>query len=423
MTPPRAPSPRGLVLFPDPTPIPAERVAHLPGVVFARPSGGAAWSANVTLDGVTATLEPVATFERFPEVLLRHDPRLSEQDRATVRAGRSAVSVALTPPEDGDPFVVRKKLVRLLGRVLGEHGAAALDATAQRVWPREQLDDELAHDAPLHIDQMMTLHAVTQEGDDACTWLHSHGLEELGAFDFDILRPHPTHVRDDSGVVRAAALASVEGRLRPGGDPVRLTNVDLAVDAVDAARFMESGAATDVGLRSTEDHSGMRMVLCDPKSGWGWSKRRPARQFQVELPDGTLVFLSTNASRMAARRARGTYDRLRAIAEEFAGLDLPVLAKLSYEVDGGGPDDREHLWFQIHAFLEDAIEATLTNAPRRIQRLRQGERGRHSIERLSDWVMLTPVGSVAPHSLFKVRELRRERKNVEKRLAERRRST
>jgi hypothetical protein len=210
---------RGYVFFPDPTPIPPERLASLPGLTVTTPPGGAPWSATASLGGVDAGIAPVpeSHFERFPEVLLRHGPRLSDEDRATVRAGRSAISVEISPPPGSDPFEFRKRLIRLLGILLGESGAAAVDVTAQRVWPREQLDDELAHDAPLHVDQMYTLHAVASERSDDCVWLHSHGLEELGGFDFDILRPHPNHVHDLSGVVRGAALASIEGRLRPGG--------------------------------------------------------------------------------------------------------------------------------------------------------------------------------------------------------------
>jgi hypothetical protein len=79
-----------------------------------------------------------------------------------------------------------------------------------------------------------------------------------------------------------------------------------------------------------------------------------------------------------------------------------------------------HLWFKIDAFMEDAVEATLTNAPHRIRALRQGGRGRHSLERLSDWIMLTPIGPIAPHTLFKARELRRDRGTVERMMAARR---
>ena len=214
-----------------------------------------------------------------------------------MRAGRSAISVEISPPAGSDPFELRKRLIRLLGILLGENGAAAVNVTAQRVWPREQLDDELAHDAPLHIDQMYTLHAVAPERSDDCVWLHSHGLEELGGFDFDILRPHPNHVHDLSGIVRGAALASIEGRLHPGGAPLRLTSLELTVDAIDAQTFMQKGASDEVALRAPEEHSGNRVVLCNPKSGLGMvqatsiaplSGRDPGRHARLSF-DGSHV--------------------------------------------------------------------------------------------------------------------------------------
>jgi hypothetical protein len=415
-----APAPLcGLVLFPDPGLLPFTCVSSVPGVTVLPPTNDAVWRATMSVDGLAVTIEPVERFERFPEVLLQHEPRLTEEDRALVRVGRSAVRVISSALPTSDPFEVRKSLARILGKLLGENGAAAIDSVAQRVWTRDELDDELAHDAPLHIDQMYTLHAVTPDGEQTCSWLHSHGLEELGAFDFDVLRPHRSHVADRAGIVRAAALASIEGRLRPGGEPLRLTNLELPVSAVAVEEFMSDGTAADRRLRSADDHSGRRMVLCDPKSGWGWwSKRPPSRLFQVEPPDGTLVFLSVAASQLAARRARGTYGRLRALANEFASLELPVLVKLAYEADRGG-ESREYLWFTVDAFSDDAVEATLVNAPHGIARMQKGERGTHAIERLNDWVIVTPVGSIQPHSLFNARALRSEQGKLEKMLAER----
>jgi uncharacterized protein YegJ (DUF2314 family) len=409
----------GLALFPGPEPLPAARFAGLPAVEFSpRPRSGA-WSAVATLNGVRAELAPADDFSPVPEPLIVHDARLSDTDRDAVRAGRCAVTVSL--PATDNPFRDRKRLVQALRGVLGEDGTAGVDVAGQRVWTRHDLDDEVTHNAELDIEQMYTLHAVTADGGGECHWLHSHGLGELGALDFDVLRPHPMHVSDAAGFVRAIALASVEGRLVAGGEPMRIASVRRTVRAVDAAEFMRKAARGDATLREEDGHTEGRVVLCDPRSWAPWDKPRPSTLFATEPADGGVVFFSTAASKRAASRARDTYPRLLALATDIADLELPVMAKIGYETDGGGSEEREHMWFEVHECHQGELDATLVNQPFRIARMREGQRARHPVERLSDWMVATPLGPITPRALHLVRVLRDERPAIERLIAEHRR--
>ncbi len=416
----------GALLFPGGEPPAIGRFRHLPGFAASPAPRGAPWSAELELGGAHVTLEPMETFDPFPEVLVAHDPRLTDEDRAVVRAVRSAVHVRVEPRTD-DPLHARKRLVLAMGRALGDDGAVALDVAAQRIWTREDLEEELAHDAPLDINQAYVTHAVRHvreaADEDATDWLHSHGLAELGGVDFDILRPHPSHVRDTAGLVRAMALASVEGRLRTDAEPFGPSSLSLEVRGVPAADFMRQAAPEDARLREVELHEERRVVLCDPRARLlpAWlSKPRPSSLFQSELPEGTLVYFSTAASAMAAERARGTFGAFRALFLELSDLELPSLVKLGYPVDQGKPGQREHLWFQVHECFDDAIDATLVNSPHGVSALCQGDRGRHAIDLLSDWEILTPAGSIKPSALHVARILRKDRANIERLLAEHR---
>src|SRR5207248_2514776 len=77
----------------------------------------------------------------------------------------------------------------------------------------EALDDELCHDADLDIESLYTLHAVTgdEAGDEAVIWLHSHGLAEIGLFDFDVLRPSEDLLGRGRDALRAVAFAILDG--------------------------------------------------------------------------------------------------------------------------------------------------------------------------------------------------------------------
>jgi hypothetical protein len=106
-----------------------------------------------------------------------------------------------------------------------------------------------------------------------------------------------------------------------------------------------------------------------------------------------------------AERARGTYDYMRRFAGEFADLELPVMVKLGYPVDGGG-GGQEHLWFTVHETFDDEVEATLENEPFNIADMNAGDRGRHSIGRLTDWVIFTPAGPITPRATGMARAIR-----------------
>lgn len=66
---------------------------------------------------------------------------------------------------------------------------------------------------------------------------------------------------------------------------------------------------------------------------------------------------------------------------------------------------KEHLWFEAHAIGDDTIDATLENKPFAVD-LTPGERAERPLDLLTDWVLMTPAGSVTPRSMSAARSLR-----------------
>lgn len=347
-----------------------------------------------------------------PRELVDHDAGLTASERAEVGRCGTLLSVRM---DGGREHVLRdrKLLLRFLRAVMGGHGVAVLDHLSHRFWSRASLDEELGHDADLDIESVYTLHAITADGGGPCTWLHSHGLAEIGFHDFDVLRPSPGVLGPAGDLLRALAFQIVEGGATPASS-VTLAQPDIRVRLVPVPDFERHASADDAGLRDDPagTHRRGRVVLCEPADGVfaRWSRRvRPSRALSSGLPDEGLIRFSTAASRLMAERARATYDRLRALAEELAELELPVLLKLGYTRDGGEPEDREHLWFEAHALGAERVDATLLNQPFAVERLRAGQRGEHAVELLSDWLVPTPFGPITPRSAVAARFLRERR--------------
>ena len=113
------------------------------------------------------------------------------------------------------------------------------------------LDDELAHDADLDVEALYTIHAVydDESADAGFYWLHTHGLDELGAFDIDVVRPSPLLASNAGDPLRALAFAALEGSVTPSTDCFTLGNPGGVVDLVPADDFNAAAAPEDARLR------------------------------------------------------------------------------------------------------------------------------------------------------------------------------
>lgn len=369
-----------------------------------------------------------ATLEAFqdppipPEIMVNHDARLNDDEKGAVRGAGYAVFVR-AEPRTGNVLTDRKDLLHFLHAAMLDEGIAVLDHSAQAFWSRGALEEELAHDAELDIDAIHTIHFVREDEGKASAdeprafWLHTHGLQEIGFEDFDVLDPADALGAEASELSRALAFAVVEGRLGPGAGAFALTD-GHPVRTVPAREFLARAPKSDHRLyRDTVDdvHVNGHAIVCDPAPGGLLSRLvrgaapRAARFLRGPFPDELLIHFSTAATELMAKRARQMLPVFRALSAELAEFEFPALAKLGYRIDGGEEGASEHLWFQVHGFDGEALDATLLNAPFRIACLQEGQRGSHPLELLSDWAILTPLGSVTPRDTRTLRFIRENR--------------
>lgn len=305
----------------------------------------------------------------------------------------------------------RKNALRFASAVMGREAIGLSDHASYMMWSRESVLEEVAHDADLDVGQLVCVHNVLEDGDDdgerRVLWMHTHGLAKLGAFDIDILNPSDDLAHGEGfDVVRSLMWAIVEGHVSPSESDVMLAHPGGRGCLVPAGQFMAKASAAFTDLRDAEGHTDDRSVVCEKRGGmlgmFG-SKPRPNRFLSSEFRDGMTVPFTAAATELMADRARGTSKLFREFAGEFEEFGATAIAKLGYETDSGG---REHLWFEVHGTTEHDMEATLGNQPFDIARMNAGDRGRHSWDRLSDWRIMTPVGSISPSQLRLARAIR-----------------
>ena len=320
----------------------------------------------------------------------------------------------------------RKSMLWYMRQVLGKDGVVGVDHDSQLFWPPGRLDEELAHDADLDISAVHCLHCITDssmdtpEDERTCTWVHSHGLAELGAFDFDVIRPSRDIVSGAAGdVLRAIAFAIVEGELSRDTPAWEFSYPMQLLRTVPADEFDRSAPASERDCREPEGHTDNRAVICNPvKKGLLRLKSavRANRFLQGEI-DGCVFRFSKPATDLMADRAKKTLSVLERLMDEFAEFigeepwKFGVMAKIGYATDSkeGG---QEHLWFSVQGVRKDTIDATLLNKPFDIARMNPGDRGQHPIEQLTDWTIQTPIGHVTPSDMIAARLIRSQRDKI-----------
>jgi hypothetical protein len=360
------------------------------------------------------------TARRGPEppldAMVQFASGVTEKERETILRDANSALALDVPSRDGDVLRDRKRFLRFMAASLGRDGVVGLDLIAQMFWPPERLADELQHDAALDIIQMHVLHAVTQPDG---MWLHSHGLAEMGFVDFDVLRPAEELLHNQFDLLRSIAFHIVEGSTSGTIEPAIGAQT---IDLVDAERFMGTAAPADRDLRDAEYHTDRRVVCCDPASSgfvgrfFGGKNLRPSSLLSRGMVEGKhLIRFSDLATDLTSARARDSLSLLEPLRGEFEDMKCMAVAKIGYPTDSGN-GGREHLWFEVHGVAGSDIDGTLLNEPFDITGMKAGERRRHSIELLSDWAIVTPIGQLTPRTLEIARKLREHRPEILKAL-------
>lgn len=360
-----------------------------------------------------ATIDcPVASHGPSERFIKLHQGELTETEARFATTATAYLDVAL----DGlgnHVLVDRKSLLRILDALFDPQSVVAYDATAKRFWSRGALEDELAHDAPLSLFSTLAIHAVGDGQRASPIWLHTHGIQDLGAPDIEILGASLDMLRQRESLVLAVVGAVLEGTLKPGGPPVSLVRDWPPLGAVGLSEFLDRASHPSAQERRAAhdpDHDGQRIVITDAPADGRISRlfgQRPSpyAEFTRAIPEHLVFALSPGISRLREERARLTYGQLVALRREFGEANTTALIKLGCPT-GNGPHAREHLWFEALAMTHRTIEARLLSTQPNDAGLAPGSVGTFDTSLLSDWELRTAEGIVSPQSTAVARRLR-----------------
>lgn len=322
--------------------------------------------------------------------------RLTPAEREATRACDWSLGVAAD--FSGSPLHEYHRQLQVL-HTLAPEAVLCYDISA--CWPRPGawLREAAAAATPPSPTALFSIHAVSDEaGRRRKVWLHTHGLLRCGCIELEMLEIPSKEAPPLSELLNATAGLFLDEGTPPPGEPFVVGHgIELLWLPWPTGVTRFSRRATGSFDDRDEIHAVASGVLFAPGRRFlGLFGRRygSPRRYLPLLEGDPLLFVSSLETARMARLALERLDRFRRLQARFGDRDdWLFLVKLGYEIDdAASPEDREHLWFQVHALSGDTVEATLLNQPYSIARLHEGEQGPHSLALLTDWSILCEQG-------------------------------
>lgn len=355
----------------------------------------AIWEFNCTLpDGGRRFSVWAMRSEKVESLHLQHDHQvLSAAEKQALSISVWSVGVMLVfgdAPLDDFHFQLRVLLALAPGAV------AAFDVAAYRLHHPEWLKESAQSAAPPAPTSLFVMHFVSDAGKPG--WIHTHGLDRCGRLELELFDIDPDASRLLSELVNSTAAFFLEQGLPGPGEPVEvgreLTLLWLPWEEALGRKPPKFG-----GGKSDRDevHGKPTAVLFAPGKKvfgfFGSGLESIARHLPV-LEGSPILYVSNSHTRRMEVLSRERLPTLKALFGKLgANEHFKFLVKLGYPtVDPEQYGSREHIWFEVHSFGADHLDATCINQPHSVPTLREGLRGLHDLSLISDWTIFCPVG-------------------------------
>lgn len=390
------------------------------GVTHAAPvapeHAGALWELEIELV-VPGRSEPAlarAWLEPAPHGMLTEGVPWRGVTARDLDGGRHATwAVCVSMGFAANPLADYHAQARLLF-ALAPEAILVLDVNACRPHPRAWLRELAETRIPPSPVALFSIHDVAEPGE-KLHWLHTHGLDRCGLVELDALEVPGERAGLVGELMNSVAAMFLERGLPEPGEAFAVgQGIDLTWLPWSEGLGQVSDGAPGSEKDRDEAHRGARAILFAPKKALFGTKYQSLAVYVPVLEQNPLLYVSSAETERMALLASERLPRFLRLFDRYGQQDKWLfLVKLGYSVDGAEDDsDREHLWFQVHARAPGEVEATLLNAPYRVARLHEGDRGRHALEHLTDWAILCEAGRFDAGSVAELERLLSEQSQL-----------
>lgn len=308
-----------------------------------------------------------------------------------------------------------QRQLKLLDSLVPE-ASIFVDMSSHKLYSGEWLSYTSDFSLPPSLDYLYSIHAVYDDEkyeDKVPYWFHTHGLYRVGSIELEIVGVEDKEASYGELLNTAAKMFIERGVPEEGFvfQPSYEVYVawlpwEVALEKLKLDKNILGGLDDrDDGIHNTP--SGI-LVAVDDKN-----KYHTMDYYKVRLTDNPIFYLSnfeTSIMRHAAKSKIHIFIEM--LKNNKENIDKPeddeakisFLVKLGYseDKDATNKDNLEHLWFEVYDFDEDndMFDAVLLNEPYQKLNMHEGDRGNHSIERLTDWIIYTQDGKFNAQNIY-----------------------
>ena len=290
--------------------------------------------------------------------------------------------------------------------ILVPNASVFIDITAFAFKSGAYLSYMATFDLPPSFDSLYTIHAIYDDDTDpenVTCWFHTHGLNRAGCVELEILGVKSDETPYSSLLSTVAKMFIERGEPKEGFVFEPIENIAITwINVPDAIKLFnigndDLGGAKDRGEHVHTYNSGV-LVAIDKET----IKKKSIEFYKDALIAVSIVFLSSFETFLISQAAMLKVDLFLGLLEQDKedsntntdeDNESGFLVKLGYGVqieDSDEEDNFEHLWFDVHSFNDEegTFDATLLNEPfNDAIGMHEGDRGTHSIDRLTDWLI------------------------------------
>ena len=240
-------------------------------------------------------------------------------------------------------------------------------------------------------------------------WLHTHGLNRCGAIEVEILDSDQENYQNHSSILQTLGKriisdhtfieeedAFMVGRMNNGAYIVATW---IAYE--EALKLYPKDILGGIQDRKDGHNEATGVVyLYLSEKDFENKKYRHVSAINEYLSDNVLMMYSNEETLRMSALAK---ERLHYFSNAIKNEDTEGIMKIGLEVDEEYKQEegfREHIWFHIKEINGSKAQAVLTQEPYYIKDLHEDAEMEVDLNDLTDWILLTPEGSVTPDSVY-----------------------
>ena len=334
-----------------------------------------------------ALVDASTVTENVPEIFSVNTVR--EEDYNEACGCRYAVHVSTT--FDNFQLTDYQRQLKLLDSLVPE-ASIFLDMSCYTAHSGDWLSYTSTFALPSSLDYLYTIHAVYDDDKDPNKveyWFHTHGLYRVGSIELEIVGVEDSNAAYGQLLNTCAKMFIERGVPEPGFKFNPAYNVYVCWLPWEEA-LKKLNIADDVPGSAKDRNDGMHntpsgiLVAVDKDGNY-----HTLDYYKNELTDNPMFMMSYFETSLMREAAFEKLEYFLELLDKNKGDEkTSFLVKLGYGETEENPNDLEHLWFDVHDFTNDGyFDATLINEPYKDLGMHEGDRGMHSIERLTDWTI------------------------------------